>query len=492
MAQNLQDVKSTDYIDDGLIKLLNRDMCALTCMSGEELPEASEDNLFHNNLTDRYFYTNEDGVWKKVLYYKRPYFNKQYMETHYQGLNDNLTKFSEKTPLNDSFVAYDTVVTFTNYFRNTILYETSAKALSTSIGLGKISTLNGISNVYLKNLSITPEKIKNKLSTYPQFYPGDICLSFNKNGKANFIKLAVGVTVGNNASGANYVGPRFKDLFVSLWKNPTLQLQNMRGVVTSRGESAEVDWNTNCRMCLPDTPKKYDNLVGFKLFEATSGEKTFTVTIPGYYHVTLVGGGGGGWGFRKNYSHWWRGASAGGSGATFSGYVYFPSGTYTITVGDAGKSDATSSDRWSTSTAGGDTSIGGVITAGGGQPGRGGGRDTSWGSGYSAGAGGVLTFHDLEKHPVQQEILAVDGNKGSGCGAGTDWNGHFTGGASTSTPLGIDYGGGANASTSPSASTPGSGYAYVGYMGFYPPTNNNENNVNDQKFFEDLVFYMKY
>ena len=498
MAQNLQDVKSTDYIDDGLIKLLNRDMCALTCMSGEELPENTDEGLFHNNLTDRYFYTNEDGVWKKVLYYKRPYFNKTYMETHYQQLNENLTKFSEQTPLNDSFIAYDTVVSFSTYFRNTILYESSPTALSTSIGLGKISTLNGISNVYLKENSIPPEKLQNSLATTPQFYPGDICLSFNKSGKANFIKLAVGVTVGNNASGANYVGPRFKDLFVALWNNPDLQLQNMRGVITNRGESPEVDWNTNCRMCLPDSPKKYDNTVGLTIFNSTSGSKTFTVTVPGYYHVTLIGGGGGGWAFCKNYSAWWRGASAGGSGASFSGYVYFPVGTYTVTVGSAGTSDATADDRWSRSTAGGNTSISGVITAGGGGAGKGCGRNTFWDAGdtgYSVGTGGKLTFHNPSKHPVSTTILSTNGNNGSGTGCGKNAY-SYTGGASTSTSLGFTYGKGSKAAAhgrgNTEVETPGGGYARVGYMGFYPPNSNNSNNINDQKFFQDLVFYMKY
>lgn len=492
MSQLLDDVKSTDYIDEGLVKLLNRDLAALTCMSGEILPEATEENLFHNNLTDRHFYTYEEGEWKKVFYYKKPYFNSKYMEEHYQKLHDNLTQFSNAKAELNQFIAYDTPVSFTNYFRDTFLYNTSATAVSSVLSIGELAYFSGVSNVYIKDYSITPDKIQNPQSTVPQFVPGDICLSLNKNGKANFIKLAVGVTVGNNASGANYVGSRFKDLFVALWNNPKLNLQNMRGVVTSRGDSAEADWNTNCRMCLPDTPKKYDNIAGLKIFEGTSGSKTFTVTVPGYYHVTLVGGGGGGWAFQRNYSKWWRGASAGGSGATFSGYVYFPVGTYTVTVGGAGTSDATAEDRWSKSTAGGDTSISGVITAGGGGAGKGGGRDTSWGSGYSKGLGGKITYHNPGKHPVSETILAVNGKDGAGTGSGSQWGGTFAGGASTSTPLGIEYGQGSTASSSPSATTPGSGYARVGYMGFYPPKNSNENNINDQKFFQDLVFYMKY
>lgn len=492
MSQDLHDVKSTDYIDEGLVKLLARDECALTCMYGENFPENTDEGLVHNNGSDEYVYQMKSGEWEKLFYYKKPYFNSEYMKNNFQSLNENLTEFSKLSPTTNSYVAYNTVVSFTNYFRDTFLYNVSLSSLATAISLGEISKLNGISNVYLKDYSITPEKLQNPLATTPQFYPGDICLSFNKNGKSNFIKLAVGVTVGNNASGANYVGSRFKDLFIALWKNPILQIQNMRGVVTTRGSSAEGDWNTNCRMCLPDTPKKYDNLVGLTIFNSATGSKTFTVTIPGYYHVTLVGAGGGGWGFRKNYSKWWRGASAGGSGATFSGYVYFPAGTYTVSVGVAGTSDATSSDRWSVSTAGGSTSIAGVITAGGGGPGKGGGRDTSWGSGYSAGVGGTLTYHNPSKHPVSSTILAVNGNPGAGCGSGTHWSGTYAGGASTSTPLGITYGEGSTASSSPSASTPGSGYARVGYMGFYPPTSNNSNNINDQKFFEDLVFYMRY
>lgn len=495
MSQLLDDVKSTDYIDEGLVKLLNRDLAALTCMSGEILPEITEENLFHNNLTDRHFYTYEDGEWKKVFYYKKPYFNSKYMEEYYQKLHDNLTQFSNVTPELNQFIAYNTPVSFTNYFRDTFLYNTSTTAVSSALSIGELARFSGVSNVYIKDYSITPDKIQNPQSTVPQFVPGDICLSLNKNGKANFIKLAVGVTVGNNASGANYVGSRFKDLFVALWNNPKLNLQNMRGVVTTRGDSAEADWNTNCRMCLPDTPKKYDNVVGLKIFEGTSGSKTFTVTVPGYYHVTLVGGGGGGWAFCANYSKWWRGASAGGSGATFSGYVYFPVGSYTVTVGGAGTSDATAEDRWSKSTAGGDTSISGVITAGGGGAGKGGGRNTSWGDGYAKGLGGKITYHNPGKHPVSVATLAVNGIDGGGTGAGGD-SYSYSGGSSTSTPLGITYGAGSKASASGRGTveveTPGGGYARVGYMGFYPPNSNNSNNINDQKFFQDLVFYMKY
>lgn len=65
-----------------------------------------------------------------------------------------------------------------------------------------------------------------------------------------------------------------------------------KGVSIKRGSMAENDWNSNCRIVLPDKP----NLnTSEKSIQEIKGVKTYTFVVEqaGYYRVQLVGGGGG-------------------------------------------------------------------------------------------------------------------------------------------------------------------------------------------------------
>lgn len=496
MVQNLKEVKSTDYIDDGLIDLLERDLSALTLMSGDSFPNDETEDLFYNDMKNKIFYQQNDGVWEKVIEYNSGKENVKNLERKYQPLNRNLTKYSSASINNQGFVVNGNLYPVTNYFKQTLMTCPSYDSLFKGLGLGSISKLNGISNVYIKDYSITPEKLSNTLVSTPVFKSGDICTSFNKNGKNGFLKLANNISVGNYSSGATYSGVQFKDLFKELWKRSDLQLLNVRGAVVKKSNNSDTDWNTNCRMMLPNSPNVFQTSVGKVLFESSKPETTYTfnVTIPGYYHVTIVGGGGGSVAYSRNYAKWWNAGAAGGSGAGFVGYIYFPVGTYNVKIGAAGVSYATSADGFSKATNGGDSVISGVITAGGGGAGVGADGRYCWtnGLGYTKGSGGKLTINNVNR--IYSSTIRSNGKDGSGAGWGEHaWN-DFSGGDSVVQSLGLDYGKGGDTSYGSNrrvVTEPKNGYVKIVYGGYYEPLNDNQSNVINEKFFKDVTFYIK-
>lgn len=496
MVQNLKEVKSTDYIDDGLIDLLERDLSALTLMSGDSFPNDETEDLFYNDMKNKIFYQQNDGVWEKVIEYSSGKENVKNLERKYQPLNQNLTKYSSVTIRNQGFVVNGNLYPITNYFKQTLMTYPSYDSFFKGLGLGAISKLNAISNVYIKDYSITPEKLSNTLVSTPVFKSGDICTSFNKNGKNGFLKLANNISVGNYSSGATYSGVQFKDLFKELWKRSDLQLLNVRGAVVNKSNNSDTDWNTNCRMMLPNALNVFQTSVGKVLFESSKPETsyTFNVTIPGYYHVTIVGCGGGSFAYSRNYAKWWNAGAAGGSGAGFVGYIYFPVGTYSVKIGAAGYSEATSKDGVSVSTNGGNSEISGVITAGGGGAGIGVDGRAYWGGGYvyKAGSGGILTIQ--KPNLVYSNTIKTNGKAGNGSGYGTHAWGDYSGGDSVVQSLGLDYGKGGDTSYGSNrrvVTSPKSGYVKIVYGGYYEPLNDNQNNIINEKFFKNVTFYIK-
>lgn len=499
MTQKLEEVSLTDYIDEGLNKLLNRDLCALTSLSGDSFPERNDVDLIHNNTSEKVIYHSNGSSWEKLIDYKSVYETEHSLSKKYQPLNKNLTDYSSVFVNQQGFICKNKFQPMSNYFKSTLSYLTSTTAFSSTIKLGKIAYLKGISNVYIKENSITKDKLSSDITTDSPFKPGDVCMSFNKNGKKGFLKMSNGLSVGNSASGANYTGEQFKELFAVCWKRSDLNLMNLRGVVVSKSSSWEIDWNTSCRMSLPQVPNRFNATVGATIYESSVGGSsgTFNVPLGGYYDVTVIGAGGGGYAFNRNYSKWWSGCAAGGSGAVFSGVLLLRKGTWNVKVGLRGNSQATSNDGVSKSTAGGDTTIINDfywIVGYGGKPGVGADKGTTEsGFKYAAGEGGGL-YHPTT--PIHSTRLFSSGRRGGGYAYGTHLSGgDFKGGESSALSIGLNYGWGGSASSysgGPSVTQPGDGYVKVSYAGYYEPNSNNSNNIDMENFYKSITFYIKY
>lgn len=294
MVQLLHDIKTTDYIDTGLIRLLERDLTALTFLSGKQLPDNVPENVFSNNLTDKKFYTLNGGKWEKVIDYSSLHKTKGMLENEFQPLNHYLTEYSKVSVPSQGVICYNTFRPISNFFKTRLLSTTSVDSLSSLLGLGKIAFFNTLSSVYIKDGSVGKDKMSGSIITEPAFVSGDIRMSFNQvsPNTNEWLKLASNITIGNTGSGANYTGILFKKLFSVLWLNDNVQLLNSKGVSVKKGSMAENDWNSNYRIVLPDKPT-IDTTE--KTIQEIKEAKTykFTVKQAGYYRIQLVGGGGG-------------------------------------------------------------------------------------------------------------------------------------------------------------------------------------------------------
>ncbi len=482
--QSFKSLVSTDYIDEGLIALLNRDLTAMTLMSGDTAPQNAEEGWCWNNVSQKKLYFSSNAQWKLLIDYSSGYLTRNQIEGRFQPLNQNLSTFGSPRITTQCFVSNGIVKTFTDYFKNTLMQTTN---LYNTLGLKGLSKKNSISINELENRSITQDKFVSSLITDAPFKSGDICTSFNKNGKNGFLKLATNLTCGNSTSGATYIGNSYKSLFETLWKNPNLPLYSTKGVQITK-TTASADWDNSCRMRIPDSPSYFSNTPGTVLFESNSASGTYTLDIAtsGYYYVQVVGGGGGSYAFSRNYSHWWNGCAAGGSGAAFVGTIYIPAGQYQVVVGEGGASNS-SGDGTCRSTDGGTSSIGNLISCTGGTRGFGGARDLN-NLNFFVGTGGTVILNTSASYVTTN----INGNVGGGANAYKEAGLHFDGGASVYG----GYGAGSWAATysgNPAVGTAGNGYVKIQYQGPYLPqsSSSNANNINSYNFYTNVTFYIK-
>lgn len=297
MVQRFEEVYGTDYVDEGIIKILDRDISALSTMNGETFPENVPEGTLFNDVKNKKLYHFKDGKWELLISYANLYKTSAELKRLFQPLADYLTKYSSVNVTQQGFIAYDTFYPFTNYFKNYFLANTSKDSLFAFLNLADLSKVNVAQSVMIEDGTVTMDKLGSDIITFPPFTSGDIRMSFAKSSVNNneWIKLGVGLTVGNTASNATYTGIMYKDLFKKLWLNTNLNLLNQTGYTIKRGSTADSDWNGNCKMQLPDRPDLFPIKAGTKLFESRSGGATFSFNVdkPGYYRVTLVGGGGG-------------------------------------------------------------------------------------------------------------------------------------------------------------------------------------------------------
>jgi hypothetical protein len=117
--------------------------------------------------------------------------------------------------------------------------------------------------------------------------------------------IVEGGTVGNIASGATYANVAAFNLFALMWSeftNTELPIQDSAGAASTRGASAQADWNANKRMPLFDPrsrfPRAADSSLGYDatlivgLSQADELKShTHAVTDPGHDHdVSFIQG----------------------------------------------------------------------------------------------------------------------------------------------------------------------------------------------------------
>ena len=328
MVQKFSNVEVTDYIDEGVTKLLERDVSVLSKMSGPEFPEDPIEDMWFNNTVERKVYTYKDGEFKLLIDYSYPYLGSETIALRYQPLNENLTNFSNTKVLGKGFISHKAFVAMSDFFANSLDLRTVSNFLK-QLEIADIGYKNQVTVNHVPENTISNDKFNPPLPVDPQFVTGDLLQTFKLGNKDGFISLEENRTLGALSSSASYRGSAYYPLYELLWQRNVTDVYDISGNVATRGESALSDFQNNISVGLPVKSEALDFKVNKNVI-STTGTTAQNVTLNrgGYYRIAVVGGGGGGATATKHS----RGAT-GGSGAGFVGIVKLDAGNYTMTAG---------------------------------------------------------------------------------------------------------------------------------------------------------------
>lgn len=353
MSQKFPNIRSTDYIDTGILDLQHRDDAVLTMFSGEQEPENPFQDLLWNDLSHKCIKWYNNDAWETIINYGTNYISEVALRNNFQELNGTLTTYSSVESGSLGFIN-NTWVPVSSFFINKLSQE-----IPNNIGLKKLAYKSKLTSNDIEDNSLSVGKVSGDIETNPPYKVGDCIVSFNISVKEGCVRLStrssVTYTIGSVSSNSTYSGNKYINLFKFIWENLTnLPIYTSSGVVTSRGSSWEADWGNNNKLELPhvnlpteNIPSNYtvisstlsDNRKSEKLsikkdFDSQK-TKSGSVTIPknGYYEIILVGGGGG----SSNRGEHSDGNGYGGAGALFRAKVLLKKGTLKYEIGYGGK-----------------------------------------------------------------------------------------------------------------------------------------------------------
>lgn len=301
MSREFPDVQRSDFIDEGLLNLLKRDLAVLTTFSGEGAPENGPEGVFYNDLLNKEIATKDE----KIIDYKVGTPNSGSLERSYQPLHPELTLFSNVIPTNNSLVSFTTLLSITTFFCS--LNLKNIDTFKAAFNFGDLAYKNKISLTDIADQSVGVEKFEEPLITESPFKTGDVVFSLSNTKSGGWVKLEDSVTIGSFISGASYNGNDYKNLYLLMWNHPEASVQTMYGQTSEKGASATEDWDANKRLRLPSKHSLFTKQPGSILFEANEPAEKEVFLREGVYEITLVGGAGGG------------AASGGGGGSNVGG-----------------------------------------------------------------------------------------------------------------------------------------------------------------------------
>lgn len=457
MAQDFENIATTDFIDTGLLRLLARDLTALTVMSGESDPASSPNDAVIDNTTQGVLKINGDII----IDYKNKLLNSTALANRLQPLSSLLTNFSDATLVTPCFINTNgEVLGLTDY-------GVSAANRTSVDGSKTLAKKNVIGTPQIDNGSITQSKLATSLPEGSVFKCGDLVRSLNSNNRNGFLKLGSNYSIGSALSNATYRNNSYFDLYSLLWNNPNAVLRDLSLNIISKGATSDDDFanGNSIDLMASDDLSKYKTVE----FNYTGDVQVYTVPKNVFYvKVECVGAAGGEGGVTNffNVTTWDNliyGDSSKGARATAILSVT-PGETLYVCVG--GKGGHVSTDFVPGNSANLGTVPGGYN--GGGYGGI--GYISQFGPLVSGGGGGGMTDIRTSTN-VNDQIIVAAGGGGSFC----SYNSSFTdivtiyGGAgvtSTTDPLGVGEKVGSTSAYQPGM--PGGSGAYAGAYGTAP------------------------
>ena len=232
MTQNFKDIVRSDYIDTGLLDLLDRDLTALTAMSGESDPETPPEDAIYDNRTSGVIKLNGDVL----IDYKNKLLNSTTLSNALQPLNLILTNISAGK------LEVPCVVCTDGSVYSLSSYGTTAINAQTIDGTKTLSKRSTVRSQHISNNSVTQEKLETPLIEEGPFKCGDIVYSCRSGGRSGFVRLGVGFTIGGASSGATYRSDAYFNLYTLLWSKENAILRDISGTVVEKGHSALSDF----------------------------------------------------------------------------------------------------------------------------------------------------------------------------------------------------------------------------------------------------------
>ena len=254
MKKRLPSISTTDYIDDAINMIQERDLGVITAMSGDVKPtEGVVEGMLFNDLKNEELSTYHpvERTWNPLIYYKSGNYTKNTIDKSFEPLAENLTKLStlEDRGPGSALFSFDTPYPISNFYRE-LLSTSSASTLTSKLSLGALSKFDKISgSTHIQKESITENKTNFASDSFKPFRVGDIVLSAKNTQRDGFVKCVTGATIGS--TNATYSGTKYRELYSELWKNPSVKFVNTAGDSVSKGSSVDADWSANKNIVIP-------------------------------------------------------------------------------------------------------------------------------------------------------------------------------------------------------------------------------------------------
>lgn len=332
MTQNFKDIVRSDYIDTGLLDLLDRDLTALTAMSGESDPETPLEDAIYDNRTSGVIKLNGDVL----IDYKNKLLNSTTLSNALQPLNLILTNISA------GGLEVPCVVCTDGSVYSLSSYGTTAINAQTIDGTKTLSKRSTVRSQHISNNSVTQEKLKTPLIEEGPFKCGDIVYSCRSGGRSGFVRLGVGFTIGGASSGATYRSDAYFNLYTLLWSKENAVLRDISGTVVEKGDSALSDFGNgkSVDLSFADNAPFYHE-VRF----ITPGIYTYKVPLAvTKLHIDCVGAAGGRGGCKYTPTSSIIISKASNGGRVECDLSVTPGDTIYVYVGGAGSSNYTESE----------------------------------------------------------------------------------------------------------------------------------------------------
>lgn len=254
-------IETTDYIDESLSKILDRDdasKCGFRRVS--TFPAVTKKDIgmeiyLLGQGTFRLIATEPEVYWFQVSADNVPNASVDFVNKNFQPVNDVLTSLSKLNSEQTAVVYFagskNLQATAISAYMLGILNSEGADKVRELLGLGDLALLDApLDGNYIKEGSIDVSKVSIEFKKNLGWSTGDVKMTFKQAADDGWVFMNDG-SIGNTGSGATTrANPDTKDLFSLLWNIPSVTLQSYAGTSASK-TTVEADWSSNKRLILP-------------------------------------------------------------------------------------------------------------------------------------------------------------------------------------------------------------------------------------------------